>query len=126
MRYVQLLGLLGGIRYWVKPGFVYGVVMLKGTAGRMHQKVVALGHMLPLNFHILPAPCSAPQLVSLNNLINCNKALPELSPMQWNEPQEIKDVFQVYIAKVRRGALNRGALISCIKQRGARVAASGN
>eukprot|EP00798_Chlamydomonas_sp_ICE-L_P030469 gene30469-35480_t len=38
-------------------------------------------------------------MVSLNNLISCNKVMPENGPMPWNEQQEINDVFQAYCGK---------------------------
>eukprot|EP00798_Chlamydomonas_sp_ICE-L_P014703 gene14703-20743_t len=39
-------------------------------------------------------------VVSLNNLISCNRALPETETVPWTEPQELKDLFQAYCLQV--------------------------
>lgn len=42
--------------------------------------------------------------VSLNNFVSASRAQPDEGPLQWNDREELKDLYSVYCAKVRARA----------------------
>ena len=55
----------------------------------------------------------AESVVSLQNLLSCNRALPEKEAMQWSERAELKDIFQLFCSD-ETGAAKRTQLQSIL------------